>query len=504
MATLGTLNNFSAGGFTRGVDTSATVNASQAKALYAAGLRFIVGIVGLPSASASHNATPEALKDWTDAGLAVMLYGYFRSDGWNAATGAEDAIRDVQGAKVAGYVPGAVLWTDIEGDFSKTATADLIAYCIARIRETHAGGYKAGGYIGRCPLSPAQLTAIGFDFLWHSGMDGTPDPLGPAHWSLVQDRAVPGVTMNVTIGGVVVDTDVVVAGDLPVHVGDAAPVQAPAPPTGPSGGLPGWLQALRDGQPGDTPGAKVWRAVKAFEGVALHVPGGLDKLAALAGMDNPPGDARQYAQETTNCATTMRWILSLVGCPSNFVTQPDKPGVSMGWDLLAAQQYGALIPLKSDLYPTGGTGQPDAWKKAGVGWGLHYGMPGTNDDHVEWLGSVPDPNTGVATHGGGGRADNAITIETGDIRWSMGRPLLHVIDIDRMHIPTLPAEIPGPVGTPFRGEGPTGANGPAEPPPGAVLTGSTKASGTAWAPLALAIWGALAAIVTIAWHACSH
>jgi hypothetical protein len=38
----------------------------------------------------------------------------------------------------------------------------------------------------------------------------------------------------------------------------------------------------------------------------------------------------------------------------------------------------------------------------------------------------------VAEHGGGGRPYNAITIERGDIRWSWGRPLRHLIDPERM------------------------------------------------------------------------
>ncbi len=79
-----------------------------------------------------------------------------------------------------------------------------------------------------------------------------------------------------------------------------------------------------------------------------------------------------------------------------------------------------------------------------VGSLLHYRSPTPsgskpkNDDHVEFLLSPIDAR-GYALHGGGGRAENAITMTTdpGLVTYNNGRPLLQFLDPDLLGIEVL-------------------------------------------------------------------
>ncbi len=178
--------------------------------------------------------------------------------------------------------------------------------------------------------------------------------------------------------------------------------------------LPAWLQALHARSPGETPGDHCARIVRAVAGCSLdHLP---DKLADIYLLQEPDRDtAVEVSRLATNCGTSMRAVYALAGCTHTLITRPYRIRKAVAWVLGAATELGALLPASS-------------WRKCGPGWGLWYGTPGKNDDHVEWCLSDVDAQ-GVALHGGGGRARNAITIGgPRTIMWSTGRPLRGVID----------------------------------------------------------------------------
>ena len=178
--------------------------------------------------------------------------------------------------------------------------------------------------------------------------------------------------------------------------------------------LPPWLQALQSRAPGETPGAHIARIVRGVAGCSLDHDA--DRLAALFLVnESSPEQARRVSTFATNCGTSMRCVMALAGCDHPLVTRPYTVQMAVSWCLTAAREKGALVP-------------PSRWRRAGPGWGAHYGTQGRNDDHVEWILETPDA-AGVALHGGGGRTKNAITLAgPNDIRWSSGRPLRHLID----------------------------------------------------------------------------
>lgn len=197
--------------------------------------------------------------------------------------------------------------------------------------------------------------------------------------------------------------------------------------------LPDWLVALQNPLPGETQGEHIARCVQAFNGVSLSQ--NVDKLNALFLVNETPQRAPQVATLQTNCATFARCIFALAGCTSNYVLEPYPIGAGISLVLEAAQQLGCLVPATT----------PNYLSMLGPGCLIHYGVPNTNDDHVEFCLSVPDPVTGIALHGGGGRPNNAVTVGTGDIRKSLGRPIQHIILPTNMAVAGAPAVVTPPI-----------------------------------------------------------
>lgn len=186
--------------------------------------------------------------------------------------------------------------------------------------------------------------------------------------------------------------------------------------------LPSWLRALRARAPGEAPGEHVARIVRGVAGCSLDHDA--DRLAAIFLVNEPDAaTARRVSTYATNCGTSMRCIFALAGCDHPLATCAYKVGLAVAWLLTAAREKGAIVAASE-------------WRRAGPGWGAHYGTPGKNDDHVEFILTVPDAE-GVALHGGGGRERNAITLAgPNNIRWSSGRPLRALIDPALMLAPT--------------------------------------------------------------------
>ena len=177
--------------------------------------------------------------------------------------------------------------------------------------------------------------------------------------------------------------------------------------------LPDWLEALHVRGDGETAGEHCARVVRALDGVSLDEH--RDHLAQLF-YANEPDEARAalVASWETNCASSARAILALAGVePTNAaIMSPLRVGAAMA--LLRDGCRAGLVP-----------GAP--WSSAQPGWLAVYWSGVGNDAHVEWILSTPDA-IGVADHGGGGRARNAITCEHGSILASRGRPLHELYD----------------------------------------------------------------------------
>lgn len=211
--------------------------------------------------------------------------------------------------------------------------------------------------------------------------------------------------------------------------------------------LPQWLIDLQTPLPNESPGDHIARCVKAFDGVSLINQ--KDKLNALFLVNEPtPEKAAQTALATTNCGTSARSFYALVSAPNSYFTRPYETGMAITWLLQGGSASGAAVDCSS---------HPDAWKAIQPGDLMRYETPGSNNDHVEWALSSPDPNTGIADHSGGGRDHNRIgPSETSDIRHSLGRPLRTIIKCDKLGIPAgSPLPVPDPTPAPTPDPGPT-------------------------------------------------
>ena len=149
------------------------------------------------------------------------------------------------------------------------------------------------------------------------------------------------------------------------------------------------------------------------------------KLMSLIGRGVDGDFAIQSVQWKTNCATSALGFIA-ASCGSIERAKSVHPS------LVAKSKIGTAVSvLVSIARDTLSLRTPTSLKSIKPGSLLWYGTQGKNDDHFEWvLSPIDDQNH--AEHGGGGRPDNAITVSTGDISHSSGRPLKKYIDIDDM------------------------------------------------------------------------
>lgn len=175
--------------------------------------------------------------------------------------------------------------------------------------------------------------------------------------------------------------------------------------------------------PGELPGEKISRLVNEYIGCSLlHEK---DKLADLIarGVDDP----NQVVTIQTNCGMFALAIMQIAGAKDPILNNKYVTGMAIAW----VRQIG--INLKALNKYTGKNGpQP---KRGDL---LHYFDNGKNNNHVEWLLSDPDEN-GIAEHGGGGRANNAITKSTSSILTNYYRPLQEFISCDKLGIEIVPS-----------------------------------------------------------------
>lgn len=231
----------------------------------------------------------------------------------------------------------------------------------------------------------------------------------------------------------------------PVPTPDPEPTPVPTPPSTTT-------SVVQPSLPGESAGDKLARTIKKYVGCSLsNRRDELGKLVAR-GVDKPEA----VVTITTNCATTALGVMAEAGVKHPLLAKPYVSGMAIAWVRQVGIDRGALVKY------TGPTGpQPK------VGSLLRYNTAGTNNDHVEWLLS-PIAADGTADHAGGGRANNAVTLEHGNVLTSWNRPLVEFWDPNKLGIELVPAAPEPPTVPPVpdpKVEPPTDPGPSPEPPP---------------------------------------
>jgi hypothetical protein len=163
-------------------------------------------------------------------------------------------------------------------------------------------------------------------------------------------------------------------------------------------------------QPGEDAGRRFARIVRLYDKCSLH-----NRRADLASLVCRGTDDESIVEWKTNCAVFILGVLAAAGCPHPALKQPLKNGMAFSVMIQIGNDYGAWRDPAKD-------GQPKAvcvlWYERIAG-----------DDHAEVFLSEPDE------HGGGGRADNAITVGHSDIHESWGRPVHRWLDLGACRLP---------------------------------------------------------------------
>jgi len=215
-----------------------------------------------------------------------------------------------------------------------------------------------------------------------------------------------------------------------VHPAPIDPPPPPAPPTHPdpsSSNVPVNQQPLLANE---SPADRIVRLVKSHVGCNLSTR--RDELGKLVarGVDDP----NAVVTVSTNCATSALGIMAEAGVRDPILNKKYVSGMAVSWVRQIGINTGALVKFDGKTMP----------KRGAL---MRYNTPGTNNDHVEWCLSDVDAN-GIADHGGGGRANNAITEGTGNVLTSLGRPMQEWWDPDKLGIPVLVQDQPAPTPPP--------------------------------------------------------
>jgi len=162
---------------------------------------------------------------------------------------------------------------------------------------------------------------------------------------------------------------------------------------------------------GESGAARIVRIVRSYDKVSLS--NRRADLAALVGRGVDDGD--RVVTISTNCGTSALGVLRAAGCPHLLVSKPYVSGMAIAWLVQIGRDMSAWRDPVKDGPPQSGA----------LCW---YEIAGENDDHVEWELDNGD-------HGGGGRTNNAITVEHGPVALSMGRPLKAWLDPEALSLP---------------------------------------------------------------------
>jgi hypothetical protein len=181
---------------------------------------------------------------------------------------------------------------------------------------------------------------------------------------------------------------------------------------------------------GESGPARVVRIVRAFAGCSLHV-----RRAELAALVGRGVDDESVVAWETNCCTFALGVLFAAGVDFPALRIPLVNGAEFGILVSLGYHFGAwrtVVP--SEIPPAGAA----VWYRTPTPPG---GKP-KNDDHVEFA------LDGLDEHGGGGRPDNAIEIQRGNVHVSAGRPLYRWLDPNALGLPDAIASAPDPAPPP--------------------------------------------------------
>jgi hypothetical protein len=173
---------------------------------------------------------------------------------------------------------------------------------------------------------------------------------------------------------------------------------------------------------GEDAGQRIDRVVRAYAGCSLSIR--TKDLAALVGRGVDDEDMVNW---NTNCLTFALGVIAACGSDVAELRQHIPNG----------REYVALSPLVKRaggwaLYLTGQsvkTGSLMHYRS--VPYRVNAAGETVYDDHYEFKLS------GADEHGGGGRANNEITVEHGDWSRSVGKPLYEILDPDGYGLPDL-------------------------------------------------------------------
>lgn len=189
---------------------------------------------------------------------------------------------------------------------------------------------------------------------------------------------------------------------------------------------------------------RIIRFLTVFDGVSLSNK--VEWLKQLTGRGVDPKGLNAHTWKT-NCATSALGFIA-AACTDVSIAKELHPLLGM------SSKIGTSITW---IYKIGAATKTIRKYKTGMTLPRVCLASYAGGDHVEWILSEPDSN-GIADHGGGGRANNAITVGKGDVFASMGRKLTDILDI----VPLIESLAPSPnyimdevtiTGTPDSGKG---------------------------------------------------
>jgi hypothetical protein len=202
------------------VDTDNKMTAALVRQVLEQGFAGIVRYVPLPGVGAAADIDAAELELILNAGLGIYLVQHSRFEGWDPtkASGQTDATTAIQFAKMAGYLPKAHIFLDLEGILVGAPAAGPTTFANDWADTIVAAGFQAGCYVGfDVPLSPQQL----FDL--HKVNSYWSDPglrqVATRGFAVKQEAAI-------HIGGTSFDPDVVAPdelGDTPSWMISVAP-----------------------------------------------------------------------------------------------------------------------------------------------------------------------------------------------------------------------------------------------------------------------------------------
>jgi hypothetical protein len=208
---------------------------------------------------------------------------------------------------------------------------------------------------------------------------------------------------------------------------------------------------------GETSSMRIVRIMKSYEGCSLSA-----RRADLAALVGRGIDDELVVEWKTNCETFALGVLFAAGIDLVELCIPLRNGREAevldaidkkfhAWRTAATSESppaGALMHYRSSPYRTRADGST------------------IYDDHVEFMLEAPDLH-GLSLHGGGGRENNEITIERGNIHFSAGKPLCRWLDPVALNLPDAAAPDTGdPVSGLSAQEAPTRRT--SRPPPDGV------------------------------------